>query len=586
MIYSIADGWKKLQMKDCSGRVPPFRLTVQEEEGVIRTKALYLGKEPAYLSCAETAPISHGLNSDTPIYAEGYTKLSQTVGTIGEPMPVNEKYTDQGFYHFPARTGYFTAYNLLLVQGHPAQLLSYSSARRFTGVIHFNWEHILLEQRLGNILVEPGEELLLEDLFIRENREGQALLQELGDLLAKIHQPQILERPPTGWCSWYCFGPKVTQQQIVENMGVMQRDLPGMQYVQIDDGYQRYMGDYLDIADSFENFDGLIQEIHRMGLEPAIWVAPFIAEKNSALLRDHADYFVQGEDGNPVASDQYSYGGWRNGPWYMLDASNPSACDYLENVFRVMRERWSIRYFKLDANVWGAMPFGKRHNPKMSNVEAYRQGMEAVARGAGPDSYLLGCNAPMWPSIGLVQGMRVTNDIAHKWDRFKMNAQECFYRNWQHRRLWVNDPDCLLLSPQGRNSPGVSFTACPPDKDMFSFHRNMILASAGAVISGDDLTGLTQPEKRMLRQSLNMPLSAAVFQEDFSVGRQPLENGSLITLFNSGDAEKQITVALEEASDVWEFWENSLITQNTKQIHQTLRPHSGMALYCTGTKHA
>jgi alpha-galactosidase len=70
-----------------------------------------------------------------------------------------------------------------------------------------------------------------------------------------------------------------------------------------------------------------------------------------------------------------------------------------------MREEWGCAYFKLDANFWGAIHGGRFHDPKATRVEAYRRGMQAIRRGAG-DAFLLGCNHPIFPSLGLIDGSR------------------------------------------------------------------------------------------------------------------------------------------------------------------------------------
>ncbi|NIP98251.1 MAG: alpha-galactosidase, partial [Akkermansiaceae bacterium] len=73
---------------------------------------------------------------------------------------------------------------------------------------------------------------------------------------------------------------------------------------------------------------------------------------------------------------------------YMLDGTHPGARDYLRHVFRTMREEWQCRYFKLDANMWGALPFGRRHDPQATRVDAYRAGMQAIRDGAGEGSFI------------------------------------------------------------------------------------------------------------------------------------------------------------------------------------------------------
>ena len=106
---------------------------------------------------------------------------------------------------------------------------------------------------------------------------------------------------------------------------------------------------------------------------------------------------------------------------------------HLENVFRTMREEWGVTYFKLDANFWGAMHGGRLHDPKATRIEAYRRGMQAVLKGAG-DSFILGCNHPIWPSFGLIHGSRSSGDIKRTWDVFQKIARQNLNRNWQNGR--------------------------------------------------------------------------------------------------------------------------------------------------------
>src|SRR5438874_7859348 len=49
--------------------------------------------------------------------------------------------------------------------------------------------------------------------------------------------------------------------------------------------------------------------------------------------------------------------------------------------------------------------FRSLHDPQATRVEAYRRGMQAIRRGAG-NAFILGCNHPLWPSLGLIHGSR------------------------------------------------------------------------------------------------------------------------------------------------------------------------------------
>jgi alpha-galactosidase len=62
------------------------------------------------------------------------------------------------------------------------------------------------------------------------------------------------------------------------------------------------------------------------------------------------------------------------------------------------------------------------------------------------NSFILDCNHPLWPSLGLIDGSRSSGDISRKWPTFARTARENLSRNWQNGRLWWNDPDCVVLT--------------------------------------------------------------------------------------------------------------------------------------------
>jgi alpha-galactosidase len=76
-----------------------------------------------------------------------------------------------------------------------------------------------------------------------------------------------------------------------------------------------------------------------------------------------------------------------------------------------------------------------------------------IREAIGPDSYLLGCGAPILPSVGLVDAMRIGPDIAHHYEPVdgdlsqpsqRAATQNSRWRAWQQGRFWVNDADCLV----------------------------------------------------------------------------------------------------------------------------------------------
>ncbi|MFH5186858.1 glycoside hydrolase family 36 protein [Paenibacillus sp. TAB 01] len=523
---------------------------------------------------------------ETAFYGEGYSMLSQYAGSLREPRLIGA-YDDHKHYKLPETDGYFTAYNYVLLSPQPERLvlIGFTSCRRFTGELRLAEGHYEIVLDGEGLTLAPGESWELEELAVLEGNDRETLLERYAQRI-ETHHPRLVSPHgvPTGWCSWYCFGPEVTERNIFDNLHEIGRQAPQLRYIQIDDGYQAYMGDWLVPGRSFSDMERLCRGIRAAGFEPAIWVAPFIAQRESALFRSHPDWFIRDEEEQPLASNRISFGGWRQGPWYMLDGTHPGAQDYLRTVFKTMREAWGCHYFKLDANMWGALPGGRRYRSDATKVEAYRMGMAAVLDGAGADSFLLGCNAPMWPSLGTVHGMRVTGDISRKWPIFKKLAAEGFYRSWQHQRLWVNDPDCLVLEnrdiklvdPDGTVRRGPS--SITPEE--FAFHAAYIIASGGMVLSGDDICALSPESLAVLRRALTASNQAARFEDDsFRIGRVQEPDRELLCLFNWGDEPSTLEVKLAGPSRIEDFWRGEAYGFCDGVLSLAdMAPHSGRVL--------
>jgi alpha-galactosidase len=111
-----------------------------------------------------------------------------------------------------------------------------------------------------------------------------------------------------------------------------------------------------------------------------------------------------------------------------------------------------IEFYKIDFVYAGALT-GRRADPAVDGVPAYRRGLGMIRDAIGVDAYLLACGAPILPSVGLVDAMRVSPDTAPHYEPdggdMSQPSQRAAAltgrgRAWQHGRFWVNDPDCLL----------------------------------------------------------------------------------------------------------------------------------------------
>ncbi len=270
-----------------------------------------------------------------------------------------------------------------------------------------------------------------------------------GEFAARAGMPPSGLRPvPPVWCSWYQYYATATEDDIRANLRAMDELELGIGVVQIDDGYQSAPGDWLRSSGRFADLPGLVRRIRDAGRRAGLWIAPMLVGRSSDLLRNRPDWVVRDPSGEPVFAGTVC-----RQECTALDVTHPDAAAYLTSVLRAMRD-WGIDYFKIDFMYAGACE-GRRHED-VTGVQAYQRGLRLIRDAIGPGPLLLGCGAPILPSVGLVDAMRVGPDIAADYEPADGNpampsqraaARNTVARAWQQGRFWVNDPDCLLARP-------------------------------------------------------------------------------------------------------------------------------------------
>lgn len=268
---------------------------------------------------------------------------------------------------------------------------------------------------------------------------GEAALQSFGDGYAAQRQVLPLVDPPAVWCSWYHYFEQVAAADVAENLrGLDEHDLP-VDVVQIDDGWSSGLGEGLAVAPGFGSLPALVETIRTSGRRAGLWLAPFLVGMQTTLARRHPDWLV-GPAGRNWAQE---LGG--------LDLTHPGVHDLLrESLGRLVD--LGVDYLKLDFLYGGAVP-GQRHADD-DPVAAYRAGLALVREVVGPDVYLVGCGAPLLPSVGLVDAMRVSPDTFHEGaedgSAGLRGLMPLAARAWMQGRLWVNDADCVVARPSYR----------------------------------------------------------------------------------------------------------------------------------------
>ncbi|WP_341661644.1 alpha-galactosidase [Vibrio sp.] len=518
---------------------------------------------------------------DAVLLGDGFQMSSQTTGTMDNPEDVGRHSEQSSLYRLYSPSLPKRYYNYLLVEEASGYtLFGFTSCYRFAGyfelveVEHSHWVKICIDGEETH--PQDWSSNQLESVVILKGDSLAELYSEYAHFISCHHTPKkgMKNNAPIGWCSWYAYWSDISEKVVEDNLRQLEGTLETLEYVMIDDGYQAFMGDWLVPSDSFPSgIKSLAEEIKRCGKKPALWLAPFIVEEESEVFRHHKDWLVTYSDGSLLKAEEVTYGGWRCTPWYILDATNPDVQEHLTNVITTMRKDWGIELFKLDALYWGALK-GCRQQAGITGIEAYRLGMEAINEGAD-NSLILGCNAPMWPSLGMVDAMRVSDDVERDEKRFIQIAREAFFRSWQHRKLWQIDPDCATL---------ISLHNAPLEQTHAEFHRNALLACGGLLMSGDPLPQLNHFAKSTLsrlfvRHKHNQ--NSARFSSlslDHAYLRMNNKN-DLHCLFNFQTCRQTVCLTSTRAVDWYDYWSGKKLNMQPTDVFEVdVNPLSSKAI--------
>ena len=516
----------------------------------------------------------------TAIYGDGFQMLAQTKGTIEAPLDIG-RCPDVEHYRLAGEAGFQSFFNTLLLSENNEKhiLLGFSASKKFSGCFRLSSTgYLKIIVDCENLTLDSKDHWDGEPFVGVEGSNKQLLLDEYAQIIKLNHPPRNIslfsKAAPTGWCSWYHYYADISEQAIKENAQQMQSEFPYLDHLLIDDGYQAKMGDWLTPSARFSSgLEGIVKYIHDKGIKPALWLAPFIAEETSQIFKEHPDWFVKNKHGKPLAAKEVTYGGWRCPPWYCLDGTHPEVQQYFISLMSHLHNDLGISFFKLDANFWGAIHGGYFYDKKATRIEAYRQGMTAIGKGAG-SSFLLGCNAPMWPSLGLVDGMRIGDDVEREGKRFYQIAQEIVHRSWQNKVLWINDPDCITLE----NLKDQIAT-----ESEYKLHFATLLVCNGLMISSDRLSILSTKSKlrleRLVSSQRERDAKVTFLNDDFSQAVVTNKLETLHIFFNWGKTDKRIELPKSKHGELATFFdEQSTIISSENNYLIDVAAHSAEVL--------
>ena len=342
----------------------------------------------------------------------------------------------------------------------------------------------------------PGQRRALHGVSWARGEEGAAsvLLGRWAGRIGRAAGVRLVAPFQVGWCSWYHYFDRVTEADLRHNLAAADR-WP-FDVFQLDDGYQAAIGDWLDTNEKFPSrLETLAADIAAQGRRPGIWLAPFLAAPDSELVRRHPDWVARHAGGNgdePLRSWwNPAWGGGDDGFMYSIDTSRPEVLDHLEHLANSLVDA-GFAYLKLDFTFAPSVE-GRWHDATMTPAQRVRAGFDAIRRGAGDDTFILGCGVPLANVVGAVDANRIGADVAPLWAldpgaeivpgylNVQPSTRSAFAatvaRSFMHRQLWMNDPDCIMLRT----------TATDLDPVAAATWAQCVGLSGGLVMVSDDL---------------------------------------------------------------------------------------------------
>jgi alpha-galactosidase len=437
----------------------------------------------------------------------------------------------------------------------PACLAGVLERGRAFGVIHARREgdDVLLEvEQVIDARIAPGEERALERVRVGLGDDASRLLERFAELHGRLASARTAQPFLGGWCSWYHFFDAVSEADVLRNLEALAASRPALclDVVQIDDGYQRAIGDWLETNAKFpRGLAPLAREIRAAGFVAGIWTAPFCVVAESRIFAAQRDWLLR--NGEECFRGLLHPAWSRDASVYVLDPSRPEVRAHLATLFRELRAL-GFDYLKLDF-LYAAAMRADAFDPALSRAGRLRAGLDAIRSGAGEGAFLLGCGCPLGAAVGVVDGMRIGPDVAPSWraqpavsipgiedtlPSTRSAVRSVLARAWMHRRLWLNDPDCLMARGRDTQLSG----------DEARSLAVAIAATGGMALFSDDLPALGATGLALVRETLagarevdglGLPgharahdLLAGEFAGAVAAGDAA---GGLLALFNSGD---------------------------------------------------
>lgn len=435
-------------------------ITVNDESGV---KLTLIPSRPITLISA-SLEFWHEYEKNEKFFVNGYqswtTSGEMSSGDIYRgttPLAGVTKYTkdmaiisgDYAFTRYEPRPGFFHSFTYTyLRRGDEFELFGSLSERNGYTVFYSDMEkHIFsVEKDVEGLTISEPYEMFDIVRFVGGYDEVFDKYFAAMSLPAKKHIDRL-----TGYTSWYNYFQKIDENIILRDLKGLSRARESVNIFQIDDGYEPFVGDWLDYngRDFPNGMKTIADAVHREGYLAGIWLAPFNVQRGkSRILKEHPDWLIRNPDGKP----QLGCVAW--GGAYTLDIYNPEVREHLKKVFDTVLNDWGYDMVKLD------FLYSQCRTPRDNKTRGtiMCEAMDFLRECVG-DKIILGCGVPLGPAFGVVDACRISCDVDLSYGGKFYNSMSInnelpsaqnainnsMFRRHLNGRAFLNDPDVFFL---------------------------------------------------------------------------------------------------------------------------------------------
>jgi len=441
--------------------------------------------------------------------------------------------------------------------------------------------------------LKPGKKITTEKLFIGFYHSPHQGLEEYATVARKlITPPPFPKKSKLGWCSWYAYRLKMTEDIVLANARAIKERFSGydFEYIQADHGwqYKDLTGNWIETNQRFPHgLKWLAGKLKDMGFKMGLWTAPFCISEYASVARTHPEYMIKDADGNPkVMIEKWA---WHpHGKCYYLDPTHPGAQKFIRDFLQFLRKQ-GCRYWKLDFT-WPIADSDKNtvffNKNLIKGAEIYRKGLSNILDVIGKD-YVYWCSNPVNLGFGLGPTSMTGSDIGNTGfslakkvegriediNFFRQNLTTTISRYFLHRKLILQNPDVVEVGGPG-------------DYEEAKIRLTLVAFSGGQTFLGDDLTKLSEHRWELLSRCIP-PYGKAARPIDLFENTYPASypkiwdlkvqtswgNWHVIALFNLGDKKEILTVDFNKLGLrkgqkylVWEFWNKTFLGERKDSV--------------------